>query len=331
MHDPRIGRFFAVDPLTSEYPFYSPYAFSGNTVIAARELEGLEPVWHTAQEGDTYSSISQTYGVGSGTLQDINGYEPTQIPIGAKIYLGDPNSWQFPDDLQKWMAAGAEYNYADIASHPGILSDGPAGDLMEALASGKSTQGATGWIQAENSFQYAMAQGELQMTLDKQRSIVAGQMLFMEVQMKRAELMLSAEMTLMGLYGGAVFGGGSLLSTTGKTYLRNAVSKGLLDAAHQGLYLTLSDRSILEIDIINVGISAMQVPSFIGDYGKAAFDLNLKGEFGIKSMDRALIDYGMRRLFSAGKGYVGSNSYQLIGYDLLNKYSRNMVNNSYKK
>jgi len=42
MHDPRIGRFFAVDPLTSKYPHYTPYSFSGNKVIHAIELEGLE-------------------------------------------------------------------------------------------------------------------------------------------------------------------------------------------------------------------------------------------------------------------------------------------------
>ena len=43
MHDPRVGRFFAVDPLTKKYPFYSPYTFSGNSVIDATELEGQEP------------------------------------------------------------------------------------------------------------------------------------------------------------------------------------------------------------------------------------------------------------------------------------------------
>lgn len=43
MHDPRVGRFFAVDPLADKYPFYSPYAFSGNRVLDAVELEGLEP------------------------------------------------------------------------------------------------------------------------------------------------------------------------------------------------------------------------------------------------------------------------------------------------
>ena len=42
MHDPRIGRFFAVDPLTKQYPHYTPYSFSGNKVIDHIELEGLE-------------------------------------------------------------------------------------------------------------------------------------------------------------------------------------------------------------------------------------------------------------------------------------------------
>jgi RHS repeat-associated protein len=42
MHDPRVGRFFAVDPLTHQYPWYSPYQFSGNKVIRYVELEGME-------------------------------------------------------------------------------------------------------------------------------------------------------------------------------------------------------------------------------------------------------------------------------------------------
>lgn len=44
MHDARLGRFFAVDPLTNKYPFYSSYAFSGNRLIDAVEFEGLEPI-----------------------------------------------------------------------------------------------------------------------------------------------------------------------------------------------------------------------------------------------------------------------------------------------
>jgi RHS repeat-associated protein len=42
MHDPRLGRFFAVDPLAAKYAHNSPYAFSENRVIDGVELEGLE-------------------------------------------------------------------------------------------------------------------------------------------------------------------------------------------------------------------------------------------------------------------------------------------------
>ncbi|MCK8480939.1 RHS repeat domain-containing protein [Psychroserpens algicola] len=42
MHDPRLGRFFATDPMETVYPWNSPYAFSENQVIRFVELEGLE-------------------------------------------------------------------------------------------------------------------------------------------------------------------------------------------------------------------------------------------------------------------------------------------------
>ena len=42
MHDPRVGRFFARDPMFRSYPWNSPYAFSENRVIDGIELEGLE-------------------------------------------------------------------------------------------------------------------------------------------------------------------------------------------------------------------------------------------------------------------------------------------------
>ncbi len=52
MHDPRVGRFFAVDPLASKYPYNSPYAFSENKVIQFIELEGLEVFLSKAQRAE---------------------------------------------------------------------------------------------------------------------------------------------------------------------------------------------------------------------------------------------------------------------------------------
>jgi hypothetical protein len=40
---PDLGRFFNIDPLADKYRKWSPYTFSGNIVINAREIEGLEP------------------------------------------------------------------------------------------------------------------------------------------------------------------------------------------------------------------------------------------------------------------------------------------------
>jgi len=42
MYDPRLNRFLSIDPLQSEYPWNSVYAFAENRLIDATELEGLE-------------------------------------------------------------------------------------------------------------------------------------------------------------------------------------------------------------------------------------------------------------------------------------------------
>lgn len=54
MHDPRLGRFFSVDPLAPDYPHNSPYAFSENRVIDGVELEGLEFASSGTTEGNCF-------------------------------------------------------------------------------------------------------------------------------------------------------------------------------------------------------------------------------------------------------------------------------------
>jgi RHS repeat-associated protein len=56
MHDPRVGRFFAMDPLAYKYPELTPYQFSSNTPIMAVELEGLETAF--GDRGDRYYGSS---------------------------------------------------------------------------------------------------------------------------------------------------------------------------------------------------------------------------------------------------------------------------------
>lgn len=42
-YDPQIGRFPQLDPLTDDYPHYTPYQYAGNEPIANVDLDGLEP------------------------------------------------------------------------------------------------------------------------------------------------------------------------------------------------------------------------------------------------------------------------------------------------
>ncbi len=59
MHDPRVGRFFATDPLESKYPWYSPYQFGGNSPIMSVELEGLEES-KTANENQKQETVGKS-------------------------------------------------------------------------------------------------------------------------------------------------------------------------------------------------------------------------------------------------------------------------------
>ena len=81
MHDTRLGRFFAVDPLAAKYPWNSPYAFSENDLIRAVELEGQEKriiIYQDLGDGKTRISILRVKENGVYTnlnLKDSNGNE----------------------------------------------------------------------------------------------------------------------------------------------------------------------------------------------------------------------------------------------------------------
>lgn len=95
MHDARIGRFFAVDPLAPKYPHNSPYAFSENSTIAFIELEGLEKFF--AVDGSYLGQI------GSSTelmvINDVDVWNSSMAVINQQGFSGtfDPI---FPTQFQ---------------------------------------------------------------------------------------------------------------------------------------------------------------------------------------------------------------------------------------
>jgi RHS repeat-associated protein len=56
-HDPQIGRFIEIDPLSEKYEYNSTYAFSENKVTSHVELEGLEAVLTDDKKPKPYTPL----------------------------------------------------------------------------------------------------------------------------------------------------------------------------------------------------------------------------------------------------------------------------------
>jgi len=92
MHDPRVGRFFSMDPLTHKFTRYTPYQFSGNSVIGLGELEGLEETglwsahYYAQQAGKAMSDDegeAAVIGANIYTMGSIAAFTITGISYGA--------------------------------------------------------------------------------------------------------------------------------------------------------------------------------------------------------------------------------------------------------
>jgi RHS repeat-associated protein len=60
-HDPQIGRFIQIDPLSDKYPHNSTYAFSENRVTNGIELEGLEFIPMVYPDAGNTRAVSNVY------------------------------------------------------------------------------------------------------------------------------------------------------------------------------------------------------------------------------------------------------------------------------
>jgi RHS repeat-associated protein len=122
-YDPRIGRFWSVDPLASSYPWNSTYAFAENRVIDGIDLEGLEYVSANNLENNAAngSSMSRNNSDGTFNLNFGNGIEynnvstvnwngQTYYNIGENLYYKDGAWSRTGDDANKLT----EWAYTDI-------------------------------------------------------------------------------------------------------------------------------------------------------------------------------------------------------------------------
>jgi RHS repeat-associated protein len=101
IYDPRIGKFLSVDPLTRQYPFYTPYSFAGNKPIYALDLDGAEelPYWKKAESSNTvehvanflYNAVGSVYNGIAGTWNSGVKYTKTASSDGFSGLVNQVN------------------------------------------------------------------------------------------------------------------------------------------------------------------------------------------------------------------------------------------------
>jgi RHS repeat-associated protein len=129
-HDPTIGRFFNVDPLSEKFYYNSPYAFSENKVVAHVELEGLESVSINASARGIVSAEvlgvtgSASIGVTVGTSNQGEGlYVVPTLTMGGGlagghgVSVGVTGSFNM-GDIEDMKGVGS--NFGGFMSVPGV-------------------------------------------------------------------------------------------------------------------------------------------------------------------------------------------------------------------
>jgi RHS repeat-associated protein len=141
IYDGRIGRFFTPDPISFDYPFYTPYQFAGNDVIAAVDVDGLEPgyqkgngVYVTARDGGLQQPMSaeQQKQLDAG-MKGRNGYENsrgTSMTLDLIPVVGTAKGWIEAatgndlitgEPLPTWVRWASVIPYGKIASKGKLL------------------------------------------------------------------------------------------------------------------------------------------------------------------------------------------------------------------
>ncbi len=108
VHDARLGRFLSVDPLTRNYAFNSPYAFSENSVIAYIELEGLEKIYFMA-------------------TNDLQGGKPSTVKFGVEV-MYDLKKQQLIYHGVATVEENNKKSYAEVIGVADMSDDSPLFD-----------------------------------------------------------------------------------------------------------------------------------------------------------------------------------------------------------
>jgi RHS repeat-associated protein len=126
MHDPRVGRFFAVDPLASEYPDLSPFQFSSNRVVDFVEVEGLEgtKAQFNASIGMSMTLTKNTSVSVSASLSLTTQTFLTKTSVSSEFFAKGKVNFQLNSTPSGYYSFGGMIGSGNNANQAGIMTSG---------------------------------------------------------------------------------------------------------------------------------------------------------------------------------------------------------------
>ncbi|NJN78025.1 MAG: hypothetical protein HC803_06540 [Saprospiraceae bacterium] len=86
IYNPTIGKFLSVDPLSSSYPWYTPYQFAGNMPIWVVDLDGLEELIYLKSFDKYKKGVMDVINSDKELLAKYNSYQD-KTKNNIKIYI----------------------------------------------------------------------------------------------------------------------------------------------------------------------------------------------------------------------------------------------------
>ncbi|MFT3676823.1 MAG: RHS repeat-associated core domain-containing protein [Chitinophagaceae bacterium] len=175
IYDPRLGRFLSVDPLTEDYPWYTPYQFAGNDVLRNIDLDGAEPSPTGKEyEGETkvtteqkiqgvesrIVTFSQTWvyheggvnGSKAGYMKQEDYFEDVLKPMAKKYSESYKEAWEFATSRKLYKeVAGSGGNSYEIAS----MYEKIVGQTATFIKENPTVEGLERWIPIWGSWKQA--------------------------------------------------------------------------------------------------------------------------------------------------------------------------------
>jgi RHS repeat-associated protein len=240
-YDPRLGKFLSVDPISKDFPFYSPYHYAGNTPIWALDLDGREPLPYCEWKFGGWSSIDN--------------FKKIQ---GSKSHVKVINFGDIFDDGHNYVAIRdqkipGKWWYASYEDQVGSLGNSQKGNwkLNEPGTNKYNHWTPEGW------------QADDQEIKETARHLGA---------FGRAMEKVIINGVIFGVTGG--IGSGSSL-TARFIYTRTGTTLGDIMSQYA------SGKSTTELNLTSITLSATTgIPASVTSFGSSAYEYSIKDGFG---------------------------------------------------